>query len=247
MRCSKMKLVCKSVSMLAAVLVVCRCEAWKGPPLHHTDLYSTSDPVILVGLQDNTYFQHVCTHENLLEQYNDTTVTLSSANTHSYAKYTIPFTDYLNHLLQPRKLDDVAGDTWYFFGNNDYERSWTNFTKHYLPPEYSYMRDPFFSFGIGGSGSGVPFHTHGAVFAEVVHGAKRWFLSPPDKQPVFSPDETSYRWYRFVYSNDSYQDSKEFSSLLECTLYPNEVLWIDAQWWHATLNIGDTVFISTFV
>lgn len=61
------------------------------------------------------------------------------------------------------------------------------------------------------------------VFAEVVHGAKRWFLSPPDKQPVFSPDETSYRWYRFVYSNDSYQDSKEFSSLLECTLYPNEV------------------------
>ena len=23
-------------------------------------------------------------------------------------------------------------------------------------------REPFFSFGIGGSGSGVPFHTHGA-------------------------------------------------------------------------------------
>ena len=49
-----------------------------------------------------------------------------------------------------------------------------------------YQRPPFFncssdavgalSFGFGGSGSGVPFHTHGPVFAEVLYGAKvrRW-------------------------------------------------------------------------
>jgi hypothetical protein len=29
------------------------------------------------------------------------------------------------------------------------------------------------SFGMGGDGSGVPFHRHGHVFAEVLHGHKR--------------------------------------------------------------------------
>eukprot|EP00043_Microstomoeca_roanoka_P005517 m.56207 g.56207 ORF g.56207 m.56207 type:complete len:266 (+) comp13001_c0_seq3:309-1106(+) len=254
-------------------LVICtllclkwRCSlAWNPPPPHHEGLASSmcniprlytneewqqylssgsSHPVILVGLTNNTYFRSVCTQQNLLDQYGNTSITLSSANTHSYAKTTMSFAEYLDHLLEPRAMSDVAGDTWYFFGNNDYDQSWVNFTEHYVRPDYPYPREPFFSFGIGGSGSGVPFHTHGAVFAEVLHGAKRWFLSPPDSRPRFSPDETSYRWLHLVWPT---YDQDEIDQLYECTLYPNEVLWIDAQWWHMTLNIGDTVFMSTFL
>ncbi|EGD83453.1 hypothetical protein PTSG_04060 [Salpingoeca rosetta] len=238
---------------------------WATPPVHHEPLYSSrcnipklytkeeweayqaqgrTDPVILVGFKDNSYFQSVCTKQNLLQQYGNTSVVLSSANTHSYKKNTLVFREYLEHLVRPRTMDDVAGDTWYFFGNNDYDKSWTNFTQHYHRPDYTYTREPFFSFGIGGSGSGVPFHTHGAVFAEVLHGAKRWFLAPPEVTPRFSPDETSYRWLHLVWPTYSQQEK---DLILECTLYPNEVLWIDAQWWHMTLNIGDTVFISTFI
>lgn len=32
------------------------------------------------------------------------------------------------------------------------------------------------------------------VFAEVLHGYKRWFLTPPDYKPIFNPDETSFYW-----------------------------------------------------
>jgi hypothetical protein len=65
------------------------------------------------------------------------------------------------------------------------------------------------------AGSGVPLHTHGAVFAEVLHGrkvvpysvlcllalvsfcnfipTKRWFLYPPSYKPLFDPNETTLR------------------------------------------------------
>lgn len=65
-----------------------------------------------------------------------------------------------------------------------------------------YKRPPFanaddvgsLSFGFAGSGSGVPFHRHGHVFAEVMHGRKRWFLYDVDKEPQFDPNETTLRW-----------------------------------------------------
>jgi hypothetical protein len=80
-----------------------------------------------------------------------------------------------------------AKDKWYFFGDNNhnvlisfhyfaphsYLKEWSSLLSLYNPP-------PFFgaptslgvSFGIGAGGSGVPFHIHGAVFAEVFHGKK---------------------------------------------------------------------------
>ncbi len=44
------------------------------------------------------------------------------------------------------------------------------------------------SFGLGGSGSGVPFHTHGPVFAEVSHGQKVSFSLPFPHPRTFDRD-----------------------------------------------------------
>lgn len=96
---------------------------------------------------------------------------------------------------------------------------------HYNRPGYNYEREPFFSFGIGSSGSGVPFHTHGAVFAEVLHGHKRWLLSPPQSKPEFSPDETSLAWTLGVLPRLSRNATE---TILDCTLGPNEVRWDSA-------------------
>ena len=43
-------------------------------------------------------------------------------------------------------------------------------------------------------GTGVPFHFHGPGFAEVIHGAKRWFLYPFEERPEFDPDRTTLEW-----------------------------------------------------
>ena len=42
-------------------------------------------------------------------------------------------------------------------------------------------------------------------------------------------------------------DGIDRTALMDCTLTPGEVLFVPDQWWHSTLNIGQTVFISTFL
>merc|ERR1712105_365189 len=88
---------------------------------------------------------------------------------------------------------------------------------------------PALSFGVAGSGSGVPFHTHGPGFSETVYGRKRWFLTAPEEQPLFHPNRTTLQWLL-----EDYQTVKQESKLYECTLRPGEAIYFPHGWWHAT-------------
>nr|XP_060642261.1 jmjC domain-containing protein 8 isoform X3 [Anolis sagrei ordinatus] len=93
-----------------------------------------------------------------------------------------------------------------------------------------------------GSGSGVPFHWHGPGFSEVIFGRKRWFLYPPEKMPKFHPNRTTLSWLL-----DTYPFLPSWERPMECTIHPGEVLYFPDRWWHATLNLDTSVFISTFL
>eukprot|EP00729_Bicosta_minor_P004294 gene4294-17119_t len=213
-----------------------RAEDWAGSKGIIND---EGSPVILVtantggawsgsGGEDavnaNSEFLEICQRKELLRRYSETEVILSSANTFSYDKRHETLQTYLDDLLNPVTLEHYE------------EGEWTNFTEHYIRPQFEYDREPFFSFGIGASGSGVPFHTHGAVFAEVLYGRKRWFLTAPRDKPTYNPDATSLRWLTKV--KPTLPSSHPL--IYDCTLGPGEVLFIGHQWWHATLNIGQT-------
>ncbi len=58
------------------------------------------------------------------------------ANTHSYEKRRSTLADYIAHNIEPWSLDEVAGKTFYHFGDNNYS-SWTNFTDFYQRPVYN--------------------------------------------------------------------------------------------------------------
>lgn len=83
-------------------------------------------------------------------------------------------------------------------------------------------------------------HRHGPVFAEVIHGKKRWFLYPPEYTPIFDPNASTLQWLMEEYPTLQVKP-------MECVLQPGEVLYLPSDWWHSTLNIGQSVFISTFV
>ncbi|KAM7387641.1 hypothetical protein PAMA_009991 [Pampus argenteus] len=93
-----------------------------------------------------------------------------------------------------------------------------------------------------GPGTGVPFHWHGPGYSEVIYGRKRWFLYPPDKEPHFHPNRTTLSWV-----TETYPHLPEDEAPLECTIQPGEVLYFPDRWWHATLNLDTSVFISTFL
>ncbi|XP_075021935.1 jmjC domain-containing protein 8 isoform X8 [Calonectris borealis] len=73
-------------------------------------------------------------------------------------------------------------------------------------------------------------------------GSQRWFLYPPDKTPHFHPNETTLAWL-----HRTYPALPPAERPLECTLRPGEVLYFPDRWWHATLNLDTSVFISTFL
>jgi hypothetical protein len=53
-----------------------------------------------------------------VERYGNTSVILSSANTHSYKKRNVRFDEYVANYLGPRSLEDKADLSWYQFGDN---------------------------------------------------------------------------------------------------------------------------------
>ena len=95
---------------------------------------------------------------------------------------------------------------------------------------------------MAGPGSGVPFHFHGPGFAETASGRKRWFMYHPDKKPHFNPDKSTLQWF-----NEEYLKLKPSEMPYECILEPSDVIYFPDRWWHATLNVDDVVFISTFL
>ncbi|XP_034807406.1 jmjC domain-containing protein 8 isoform X3 [Pan paniscus] len=204
--------------------------------------YAFVRPVILQGLTDNSRFRALCSRERLLASFGDRVVRLSTANTYSYHKVDLPFQEYVEQLLHPQDPTSLGNDTLYFFGDNNFTE-WASLFRHYSPPPFGLLGTaPAYSFGIAGAGSGVPFHWHGPGYSEVIYGRKRWFLYPPEKTPEFHPNKTTLAWLR-----DTYPALPPSARPLECTIRAGEVLYFPDRWWHATLNLDTSVFISTFL
>ena len=176
-------------------------------------------------------------------------MTLSTANKNSYQKRRATFREYATTMCAPQRAAATGVGSLYMFGDNDYT-AWDALFSTYARPTQYYSKHATLSFGVGGSGSGVPFHTHGPVFAEVLYGAKRWFLKAPGPEPAFDPDGSSLRWLLDVYPGYAareFRDPGDPAPILECVVRRGEFLYIPGWWHHATLNIGQTVFMSVFV
>ncbi|XP_067912440.1 jmjC domain-containing protein 8 isoform X6 [Heterodontus francisci] len=204
--------------------------------------YAYTKPVIIRGISQNEKFQALCSKQSLLQEFGNRLVRLSTANTYSYQKVDVPFKEYVEHMMKPQSLDSLGSDTFYFFGDNNYTE-WDSLFRTYIQPPYQLPGTTgAYSFGIAGAGTGVPFHWHGAGYSEVIYGRKRWFLYPPEKTPEFHPNRTTLSWMF-----DMYPYLSEMDKPMECTIHPGEVLYFPDRWWHATLNIDTSVFISTFL
>jgi Cupin-like domain len=72
---------------------------------------------------------------------------------------------------------------------------------------------------------------------------QRWLLYPPEHEPPFDPDESALHWLRNRRSGLTGLDAE---LLLECEIQPGEVLYFPSWWWHAVVNMQETVFVSSF-
>lgn len=244
-----------------------------------TMTYKNKKPVVLTDLTErNLAFRRLCERERLLEAWGDTSIVLSTANTHSYDKHVKTLREYVTDHLAPQRLD-VSGDrTLYWFGDNNHSEWASHFDKYVAPPFIPESAAVALSFGIGGPHSGVPLHIHGPGFSETIVGRKRWWLSPPKPKPKFDPNATALEWAisvgaagpegerslnvkvadddsGWVHTPEHYKGiggggegpGPGGVKMFECTVGEGEAVYFPDGWWHATLNLDQSVFMSSFV
>lgn len=147
-----------------------------------------------------------------------------------------------NNIIQQNK----SNETYYLFGNND-NIAFKYFESLYeIPPCDNCREAGAVTIGIGGQYSGVSFHYHGPGFSEVIHGSKKFFLFPPDvplHSYQFHPNMTMQQWYE-----DVYPLIMDHPDLYECEIFPGDILYFPARWYHGTLNMqGYNFFVSLFL
>ena len=204
-------------------------------------------PLVIVAdnKERNAYFRHLTESDRILEFFPPNfSVTLSSSNSFSEHRRTIPFAQYLDEILATKETlpGQLSNETWYLFGET-YSEEWKKLLNHYQLPECIACTDRdlvALSFGIGNRGSGVQWHIHGPGFSEAVHGRKHWVLYK-DK-PEFHKDQTSRNWMEYNYVAMD-PDERPY----ECTLEPGDLVYFPDMYWHATINLDPfTAFVSTF-
>ncbi|KRW98079.1 hypothetical protein PPERSA_07304 [Pseudocohnilembus persalinus] len=189
--------------------------------------------------EENKLFYPMLDKQWLLNEYADKVVMLSNSITSSYGRSYMTFKEYIQQmeadskLTQQQILEKEAKNTWYNFGGNDYP-----FVDKYYTSPLGKNDNVSPTFGLGRSGSGVPFHTHGQVYLELFYGQKAWFFSPPGSNPKFDPNQSTFDW---VIKNEHIQEG-----VIMTIQKPGEIVYIPPEWWHATLNIGEVVFIANF-
>ena len=83
---------------------------------------------------------------------------------------------YIDKMMKPQSLRVKGNETFYWFGDNNYTEFASLFSA-YNPPKYSLPDTlPAYSFGVAGTGTGVPFHWHGPGFAEVLERMDAYIL-----------------------------------------------------------------------
>ena len=200
----------------------------------------------------------------LTAEYGDAEVTLSSANAYSYGRRKMRLAQYFEEALGARAqaawaaaadADGAADSLFYWFGEHGKEVK--SLIAQYPLPRYaqpsarlafvaasgeaSSAEPPALSFGVGPDGSGVPFHFHADGFSEVLHGAKYWLLTP-GKPPRFRENGTSLSWVVHDLPRLSAHERPQ-----TCLIRPGDVLYFPHGWYHAIVNVGETVFMSTFL
>jgi hypothetical protein len=234
---------------------------------------AASRPVVIRNAtrHSSAHYRARTTISALVEEFGDAEVTLSSANAFSYGRRKLSVAKYFEEALGPAAQaawaaaaddDSAAASMFYWFGEHGDEVQ--SLISQYPLPRYAQpssllsfaataaggaaglgqavpTEPPALSFGVGPDGSGVPFHFHNDGFSEVLHGAKYWLLYP-HKPPRFRENATSVSWLRQDYPLLSRSERP-----LECLIGPGDLLYFPNGFWHAIVNVGETVFMSTFL
>lgn len=95
-------------------------------------------------------------------------------------------------------------------------------------------------FLVGSSMSGINFHSHTDAYNGLVSGRKRWLIY--DHRRVREPPHRAYgtlRWLREVLPRVAAEEAP-----LQCMQEPGDLIYVPQGFWHATINLGQSIGVS---
>ncbi|CAJ1392835.1 unnamed protein product [Effrenium voratum] len=95
---------------------------------------------------------------------------------------------------------------------------------------------------LGAARSAVGWHSHGASVQMTIFGRKRWFLYPRGQYPWGDGPGGGFSltdWLQLVYPT-----LPEEQRPLECVVEAGDVVYVPDGWYHAVVNLADTVAVS---
>lgn len=156
----------------------------------------------------------------------------------------IPLKDYLESVMHQDRFDgETRLERPYLFHRNP--RLLQLFGRFNLPPlfaSWGWQAAASWSIlAVGGAESGTSWHRHNDAFEVVAYGWKRWLLYPPTLTPPGGSggDWALSEWLRLVYPT---LDGN--AAPLECIIGPGDALYVPENWYHAVVNLADSVAVS---
>jgi tetratricopeptide (TPR) repeat protein len=102
-----------------------------------------------------------------------------------------------------------------------------------------------FYLAMGGALSGTQFHRHEEGWYAQLFGRKKWLLYPPSTPPPihYPASQLSVAdWLRTLYP--ALVGGGRGRLPVECTLEGGDLLYVPESWYHATLNLGESVGVA---
>jgi len=212
-------------------------------------VYHLTKPVLITNIKGNwstLYQKHV-----LAKKYGHRRVKVGISKhipRHSGDGYTdTPLNNFLTLMTNEATDPIIKQDSMYVFDQNEFLRNAPELVQALKLPLSTFFptKNRTMYFCLGTSLSGVQFHKHADGWNLQIYGKKRWLLYPPEQMPP--------RHYPTNHVSVSDWLDQTFPTLpperrpLSCTVQPDELLYIPESWYHATLNIGDSVGVAAQV
>ena len=118
-------------------------------------------------------------------------------------------------------------------------------------------RPPYRWFLVGGKRSGTCVHIDPlgtSAWNTIIRGRKRWVLFPPETPKRIAKaldviqkgedDEAVHYFTLFLPRLRQLQQQQKNFTMIEFTQYPGETVFVPGGWWHAVLNLDDTVAVT---
>lgn len=134
---------------------------------------------------------------------------------------------------------EVADDPTYIFDQNEFFDAHPELRAELKLPPFFTADGVTLYLAVGGSRSGVQFHKHAAGWNTQIHGRKRWLLYEPETMPPYhypTHGMSVETWLRTVFP----KLPKERRPL-SCTTQPGELIYVPETWYHATMNMGESI------